>query len=216
MIVKQSMVRQHSAAQIAAIMGDSQVKKTRRNLRLLMAVSTLLLAATLGQAVIGAEHKVTVSTEAAAPAVAATGQKVKAPEPEWRPPTAPRVTFKSPVDPEQAKVLAEKWGVKLINLNVSAAGYMLDFRFHVLDVEKALPLFDHRYKPYVIVERSNAKLPVPMAAKVGAFRPTNRGKNIKADKTYYMLFGNPDSHVKPGEKVTVVIGDFRAEHLVVN
>jgi hypothetical protein len=54
-----------------------------------------------------------------------------------------------------------------------------------------------------------------MATKVGAFRPTNRGKNIKADKTYYMVYGNPDSHVKPGEKVSVVIGDFRAEHLTV-
>ena len=212
MIVKQSIGRQNSAAQTAA----SQVIITSHNIKLLVAVSTLLLAATLGQTVIAAEHKVTVSTEAAAPTTAAAGQKVKGPDPEWRPPTAPRVTFKSPVDPEQAKVLAKEWGVKLINLNVSAAGYMLDFRFHVLDAEKALPLFDHRIKPYVIVERSNAKLPVPMAAKVGAFRTTNRGKNIKADKTYYMLFGNPDSHVKPGEKVTVVIGDFRAEHLVVN
>ena len=53
----------------------------------------------------------------------------------------------------------------------------------------------------------------PWRPKVGAFRPTNRGKNIKADKTYYMVFGNPDSFVKPGEKVSVVIGDFRAEKL---
>ncbi len=55
----------------------------------------------------------------------------------------------------------------------------------------------------------------PMAAKVGALRPTNRGKNIKPDKIYYMIFGNPDSYLKPGQKVSVVIGDFRAEHLTV-
>jgi hypothetical protein len=30
-----------------------------------------------------------------------------------------------------------------------------------------------------------------------------------------MVFGNPDNHVKPGEKVSVVIGDFRVENLTV-
>ncbi len=118
-------------------------------------------------------------------------------------------------DPGPSKKLIEQWGVEVIGINLTSAGYMLDFRFHVMDAEKALPLFDHRIKPYVLTDRSKIKLPVPMAAKVGAFRPTNRGKNIKADKTYYMVFGNPDSYVKPGEKVSVVIGDFRAENLTV-
>jgi hypothetical protein len=31
-----------------------------------------------------------------------------------------------------------------------------------------------------------------------------------------MIFGNPDRHVKVGEKVTVAIGDFKVEHLMVN
>jgi hypothetical protein len=86
----------------------------------------------------------------------------------------------------------------------------------VVDAEKALPLFDHRVKPYVTAEKSGLKLPVPVASKVGAFRPTNRGQNIKSDKTYYMVFANPDSYLKAGDKVSVVIGDFRVEHLTVN
>jgi len=114
-----------------------------------------------------------------------------------------------------SKALAEKWGVEVIGIRRTSAGYMLDFRFRVLDADKALPLFDHRIKPYVVADKSDIKLPVPMAPKVGAFRPTNRGKNIKADKTYYMVFANPDSYVKPSEKVSVVIGDFRAENLTV-
>ena len=112
--------------------------------------------------------------------------------------------------------MAEKWGVEVLGIKRTAGGYMLDFRFRVVDAEKALPLFDHRIKPYLVAEKSDIKLPVPMASKVGAFRATNRGKNIKADKTYYMIFGNPDSHVKPGETVSVVIGDFKVEHLTVN
>jgi hypothetical protein len=134
----------------------------------------------------------------------------------WRPPVAEPVTLKPLVDKETANKIAEKWGVKLVSLRLTAAGYMIDFRFRVLDVEKANLFFDQRIKPLLVVERSNAKLPVPMAAKVGAFRTTNRGKNIKPDKTYYMVFGNPDAHVKSGEKVTMVIGDFKVPHLVVN
>jgi hypothetical protein len=136
----------------------------------------------------------------------------------WKPPKMPepRPFSTQKLDPKVVKELKERWGVELLGMRLTSAGYMLDFRFRVLDVDKALPLFDHRIKPHIVAERSNIKLPVPMAAKVGAFRPTNRGKNIKSDKNYYMIFGNPDQHVKAGEKVTVVIGDFKVEHLMVN
>jgi hypothetical protein len=111
--------------------------------------------------------------------------------------------------------LKERWGVELLGIRQSGAGMFLDFRFKVLDADKSLPLFDHRIKPYLVAEKSEIKLPIPQAAKVGSFRPTNRGKNIKAGKTYYMLFANPDRYVKSGEKVSVVIGDFKAEQLTV-
>ncbi|MCG8015613.1 MAG: hypothetical protein JAY97_05315 [Candidatus Thiodiazotropha sp. 'RUGA'] len=138
-----------------------------------------------------------------------------APKP-WKPPVAMPAVPKPPVDKETAKKIAEKWGIEMLSLRLAAAGYMIDFRFKVLDLEKARIFFDSRIKPHLKVEKSNAKLPIPMAAKVGAFRPTNRGMNIKSNKTYYMVFGNPDAHVKSGEKVTMVIGDFKAENLTVN
>ncbi|MES9968868.1 MAG: hypothetical protein ABW092_02470 [Candidatus Thiodiazotropha sp.] len=136
--------------------------------------------------------------------------------PKWIPPVAQKVELPSVVDEKTANELAERWGIELLSLRLTAGGYMIDFRFRVLDVEKSKSFFDHRVKPLLVVERSNAKLPIPMAAKVGAFRATNRGKNIKPDKTYYMVFGNPDAHVKSGEKVTMVIGEFKAEHLIVH
>lgn len=195
-----------------------------------MLVTLLLIVAPPGQAVIGAESPpVSDEQESAPPAEATASEEVeklageedppaKAPDPEWQPPPMPKPAPFAEVNipPEEAEALAKNWGVELLGMRLTAAGMMLDFRFRVLDAQKALPLFDHRIKPHVVAERTNIKLPVPMAAKVGAFRPTNRGKNIKADKTYYMIFGNPDRHVKVGEKVTVVIGDFKVEHLMVN
>ncbi|MEW8689576.1 MAG: hypothetical protein AB2535_00690 [Candidatus Thiodiazotropha endolucinida] len=134
----------------------------------------------------------------------------------WKPPVAHKIIQPEMVSADLANEIADKWGIRLISLRLTAAGYMIDFRFRVLNVEKSKNFFDQRVKPHLVVERSNAKLPIPMAAKVGAFRTTNRGQNIKPNKTYYMVFGNPDAHVKSGEKVTMVIGDFKAEHLIVH
>jgi len=169
-------------------------------------------SATAGNATAGSDAAGSDAAEAkAAPAPILTEEQVRhaIEEAERR-----RLSLMQP-DPAFPEELKEKWGVEIIGVSSTSGGYMLDFRFRVLDAQKSLSLFDHRIKPYVVAEKSHIKLPVPMAAKVGALRPTNRGKNIKADKIYYMVFANPDHHVKKGEKVSVVIGDFRAEGLTV-
>lgn len=212
---------------VATVAGRPE-NSARHLFLLLTLVMLLLIAAPPGQAVIGAERMPQASEQPAETADAVAGQqagkaateaaKAKGPDAKWQPPPMPKPAPFATVDltAEEVKELADKWGVELLGMRLTTAGYMLDFRFRVLDVDKALPLFDHRIKPHIVAERSNIKLPVPMSTKVGAFRPTNRGKNIKADKTYYMIFGNPDRHVKVGEKVTVVIGEFKVEHLKVN
>jgi hypothetical protein len=214
--------------QVAATTAGSQEHGVRHVFLQLTLVTLMLIAASPGKAVIGAELTSPASEQDAKAADAAASPDsgkaaseaplAKGPDPKWQPPPMPEPAPFANVDlpPEQIKELADKWGVELLGMRLTTAGYMLDFRFRVMDADKALPLFDHRIKPHIVAERSNIKLPVPMSTKVGAFRPTNRGKNIKADKTYYMIFGNPDRHVKVGEKVTVVIGDFKVEHLMVN
>lgn len=116
-------------------------------------------------------------------------------------------------DPSVRQALLERWGVEVHGVRQAARGYMIDFRFRVLDADKALPLFDRRTQPYLVREGSDVRLPVPAASKVGAFRPTNRGGNIQSGRDYHMVFGNPDAYVKPGARVSVVIGDFRADGL---
>jgi hypothetical protein len=116
-------------------------------------------------------------------------------------------------DPAIRKELLEKWGVEVLGVWTGARGFMIDFRFRVLDVDKALPLFDPKIQPYLIRDGSTIKLPVPVGEKVGSFRTTNRGKNVQAQRDYHIMFGNPDSYVKPGQNVSVVVGDFRVDHL---
>ncbi|MET0065252.1 MAG: hypothetical protein ABW076_02805 [Candidatus Thiodiazotropha sp.] len=137
-------------------------------------------------------------------------------KPKWQPPVAQKVTLPALVSEEKAREIADRWGIELVSLRLTAAGYMIDFRFRVLDVDKSRVFFSSEVKPQLLVEKSNAKLPVPMAAKVGAFRTTDRGRNIKPNKTYYIVFANPDAHVKSGETVTMMVGEFKEAHLVVN
>jgi hypothetical protein len=37
-----------------------------------------------------------------------------------------------------------------------------------------------------------------------------------ADRTYFVIFGNPGKLVAPGDRVSIVIGDFRADEIVVD
>jgi hypothetical protein len=108
--------------------------------------------------------------------------------------------------------MEEKWGIKPLTIRQTADGYMLDFRYRIIEAEKASPLFSPTIKPLLIDEDTGAVMTVPNVPKVGSMRSTR--KPLK-DRNYFMLFANPQKHIKPGHQVTVVIGDYRAEHLVV-
>ena len=108
--------------------------------------------------------------------------------------------------------LQERWGVKVLQIRLTAEGLALDFRYRVLHAEKAAPLFSREFKPYLIDEATGARFLVPESPKVGALRTT---RPPKEGKNYFIIFVNPGRYIKAGNKVTVVIGDFRAEHLVV-
>src|SRR5574340_1233976 len=81
------------------------------------------------------------------------------------PATAPPASPQSRVDP-----LLEQWGIESHGVRLTSAGYMLDFRYRVHDAQKAKALLDRRTKAYVVVEKSDAKLGVPVSAKIGALR----------------------------------------------
>ena len=93
---------------------------------------------------------------------------------------------------------------------------MLDFRLRVVHPEKAAPLLLRKSDCYLIAEESGGILQVARSPKVGALRATVRTESmVKHDRIYATLFANPGRLVKAGDKVTVVMGDFRAEHVVV-
>ena len=89
---------------------------------------------------------------------------------------------------------------------------MLEFRYKVIDPEKARPLFDRQTKPMLTHADSGAQFVVPTPAKTGALRNSNPPL---ADHTYWMFFANPGKYVKQGDLVSIEIGDFVADNIVV-
>jgi hypothetical protein len=114
--------------------------------------------------------------------------------------------------PRDKTYMKRQWGVEVLYVRTTAADYMLEFRYKVLDPEKAKPLFERQIKPLLTHVDSGTKLIVPTPAKTGALRNSNPPL---ANHIYWMFFANPGQLVKPGEQVNVEIGDFVAERLVV-
>lgn len=110
--------------------------------------------------------------------------------------------------------IADALGIEVEGIRLSAAGYMLDFRYRVLDPVKAAPLLDRKIQPYLLDEASGARLAVPDSPKVGRLRTTSRNKVIPG-RNYYILFANPGRYLQAGSKVTLVAGDARISDLTV-
>ena len=118
-----------------------------------------------------------------------------------------------PTSDRKLAKLEKIWGIGIVGVRLASAGFMLDFRFKVTDPEKAAPLLARRTKPYLIDEKSGAMFAVPVSGKVGALRQDTMKPT--RNRIYYSFFANPGNFIKRGDTVTIVIGTFKAENLVV-
>jgi len=105
-----------------------------------------------------------------------------------------------------------RWGIKVIGVRSTAANYMLEFRYRVVNADKAAPLFVRKTKPYLIHKPSGKVLGVPTTAKLGPLRNSNTPQQ---GRTYWMFFGNAARLVKPGDTIRITIGDYDSGELIV-
>jgi hypothetical protein len=108
--------------------------------------------------------------------------------------------------------IRETWGVEIESVRLTAADNMVDFRYRVVDPEKARPLMAKVVTAYLMDDASGAKFGVP-TGKIGSLR--QKSNTPRAGAVFAVIFNNPGRLVKKGSRVTVVIGDFKAEGLVV-
>jgi hypothetical protein len=111
-----------------------------------------------------------------------------------------------PINPE------EKWGVKVVGVRLTAENHMIDFRYRVIDPDKAWQLLQKKTERYLIQQATGKKFHVP-TTRLGPLR--HSAVKPATDRDYIILFANTGQAIKAGDKVTVVMGEFKAENLVV-
>jgi hypothetical protein len=104
------------------------------------------------------------------------------------------------------------WGVDSLAVKTVESGELVRFTYRVIDPSKAMVLNDKKAEPTLIDPQAGVSLVVPLVDKVGKLRQTS---DPEAGRVYWMAFSNKGRPVKPGHRVNVVIGNFRADGLVV-
>lgn len=121
----------------------------------------------------------------------------------------------TPAVSDTSDELEAHWGIRVEGLRLSAAGSMLDFRYRVLDAQKAAPLLNGKTQPYLLDEAHGARLGVPNTPILGRLRQTSRNNSILLDRTYFIMFGNPGKALRSGDKVTLLLGQAKIADLAV-
>jgi len=111
-----------------------------------------------------------------------------------------------------SQAVSQEHGIQVESVRLSGAGHFIDFRYRVLDPEKAAALLDRSQKAVLIDQASKTEMPVPIT-KLGPIRQTTR--KPEKDRVYFMLFTNAGNLVKSGSMISLRIGDFEAENIVV-
>jgi hypothetical protein len=109
--------------------------------------------------------------------------------------------------------LAEEWGIEVVAVRLTGVNRFLDFRYRVIDADRAKPLFGPKVKPTLIDSTSGYTLKVPVPPKLGPMKST-RGEAY-AGRQYFVFFANPGGSVKAGNEVAVDFGELTISGLKV-
>ena len=104
------------------------------------------------------------------------------------------------------------WGVDRLKVSYTSSGNLIRFSYRVADPQRAKALGERQATPYMMGQRSHALLQVPVMDKVGQLRQSG---TPLAGQEYWMVFSNKGNLVRPGDRVNVMIGTFRADGLMV-
>ena len=105
------------------------------------------------------------------------------------------------------------WGVDSLNVKWAESGELIRFSWRVVDPKRAGAIADKKAEPQLIDPQAGVSLAIPQLEKVGKLRQSS---TPIAGKSYWMAFSNKGRRVKRGDRVSVVIGQFRADGLVVD
>ena len=185
----------------------SQAKSSTNMIRTSILANFLLCGALFGQSASSSAGTQTPASPTPAP-TAVTAPAAKAPAT-----GAPSHYKPNRFSKRAGEYYGLVWGVDSLSVKSAESGEIIRFSYRVLDADKAKQLNDKKLEPALFDPRAGVKLVVPSLEKVGQLRQSS---TPEAGKQYWMAFSNKGRPVKRGDHVTVVIGQFRAEGLIVD
>jgi hypothetical protein len=105
------------------------------------------------------------------------------------------------------------WGVDTLSVKLAESGEIIRFSWRVVDADRAKPLNEKLSTPSLVDPQAGVSLVVPSMEQIGQLRQTSTPQD---GKTYWMAFSNKGRLVKRGDRVDIVVGQFRASGLVVD
>jgi hypothetical protein len=173
----------------------------------------LLLAHLLISALLFAQTA-TPSTTQNQPSSPSESSKSQSSAPATKPltPVLPQRYRQNRVAARARQYYALTWGVDSLTVKSAESGEIIRFSYRVLDAAKAKSLNDKKSEPSLVDPGAGVKLVVPSLEKIGKLRQSSAPE---PGKMYWMAFSNKGGFVKPGHRVDVVIGPFRAQGLIV-
>ncbi len=102
----------------------------------------------------------------------------------------------------------EATGVRILRVNSTAGGGMIDMRYQVVDPDKAVIVHDTKNQPSLLNEATEQAIDRP-------FHDHSSRSQLRAGATYNEILVNESGVIKPGDRVTIFIGQARLEHVVV-
>jgi len=104
--------------------------------------------------------------------------------------------------------LAERIGVRIVQVSLTGSGGLLDLRYQVLDPEKAYALHDETTPPALVESASGLVVNSLLMghSHTGSYQP---------GITYFYLFENPDNLIQAGSKVNVLLGNLEVDGISV-
>ena len=137
---------------------------------------------------------------------------VAAVAPEAVAPAAPPSRHSSVTNERQTTLLKRLWGIDEVHVRSTASGSLVRFSYRVLNADKAKILNSKEATPYLVDEQHGLALQVPVMEQVGQLRQVAAPEN---GREYWMAFSNKGKYLKPGNHVTLMVGNLRISGLAV-
>lgn len=98
--------------------------------------------------------------------------------------------------------IEDRWGIRVTQIAATADGGLVDLRYEITDPDKAIFMYDEIGNVPRLVTEDGTEIGITALP---------HEHDLEFGQTYFIIYRNVAGAVKPGERLTVVVGDLTVE-----